>query len=200
MDAKYDETKEVITLHGLGFLQVKLQGGQRLHVWHPDLPRRKCFEHSSIHDHRFGFVSRVLIGTQLSDIYRVAMVENLQTSREPTHIGYLHEGPRTEFGNRPWIPDIKLRVEKYSRDHVPAGNEYRMEPYVYHSTTPGGDGRVATIMRKTVEYGKGAHSLCAVGVTPEIDFDRKQWSEDRLWNIVLDVLGADNLRTIDKDM
>jgi hypothetical protein len=26
-----------ITLHELGFLQVQLQGNQRLHAWHPDL-------------------------------------------------------------------------------------------------------------------------------------------------------------------
>ena len=35
-----DVMTDKITLHGLGFVQVQLEGSQRLHVWHPELPRR----------------------------------------------------------------------------------------------------------------------------------------------------------------
>jgi hypothetical protein len=60
----YTPTKETISLHGLGFIQVKLPANRRLHVWHPDLPRRDCFAYSAIHNHRFGFRSTVLVGHQ----------------------------------------------------------------------------------------------------------------------------------------
>jgi len=60
-----DVMTDKITLHGLGFVQVQLEGGQRLHVWHPELPRRACFKYSAIHDHRFNFTSRVIIGKQI---------------------------------------------------------------------------------------------------------------------------------------
>ena len=92
-------TKDQISLHGLGFLQVKLPGNQRIHVWHPDLPRRKCWESSNIHDHRFGFISRVLVGRQINQLYREVP---FAPASDPTHIAYLHEGNRTTFGNRPW--------------------------------------------------------------------------------------------------
>jgi len=47
----FTPTKETISLHGLGFIQIVLGGNQRMHVWHPDLPRRDCYEHSAIHNH-----------------------------------------------------------------------------------------------------------------------------------------------------
>jgi hypothetical protein len=62
---------EQISVHGLGFIQVKLPNNQRLHVWHPDIPRRACYLHSAIHNHRFSFTSHVLIGTQVNRRYEV---------------------------------------------------------------------------------------------------------------------------------
>lgn len=145
----FKETTEAISLHGLGFLQVKLGAKQRLHVWHPDLPRRKCFEHSAIHDHRFGFSSLILKGTQINDIFSVYETEAI--TMEASHIAYLHEGERSKFGNRPWIPRERLWVGQVSRELVDAGETYHMLPTVFHATTPGGDGRVATLMTKTSE-------------------------------------------------
>lgn len=186
MTTKFEATKETITLHGLGFLQIKLGGNQRLHVWHPELPRRRCFEHSQIHDHRFAFVSRVLVGTQNNVVYADSKPD---IGRPPTHLSYLHEGERTRFGNRPWIPDTLLCLSAFYREQIRSGDEYHMPPYVFHSTHPEGDGRVATLMTKREEGKIGAHSLCKIGIEPDVDFDRRQWPEDKLWSIVIDVLG-----------
>ena len=186
-EGNFAETKEAISLHGLGFLQVKLGAKQRLHVWHPDLPKRRCFEHSQVHDHRFGFDSLVLRGMQINDIFSVyEMGEPLNLTN--THIAYLHEGERSKFGNRPWIPREKLWVGQVSRELVDAGETYHMLPTVFHATTPGGDGRVATLMTKTSESTTGARSLCEIGVEPDVDFDRKQMDPDDMWAIVRDVL------------
>jgi len=37
---------------------------QRMHVWHPRLPRRDCFEHSATQSSLFSFTSRILRGVQ----------------------------------------------------------------------------------------------------------------------------------------
>jgi len=188
----FKETAETISLHGLGFLQVKLGGNQRLHVWHPGLPRRACFEHSAIHDHRFGFNSTVLVGMQVNDLYAVYEpgVANVPDTLEPTHQAYLHEGERSQFGNRPWIPRERVWVPHVNTELVEAGKTYRMLPHVFHATRAGGDGRVATLMTKIEETSTGARSLCTIGVEPDVDFDRRQLTEDEMWDVVRDVLGG----------
>ncbi|QSL90472.1 hypothetical protein [Pseudomonas atacamensis] len=177
-----DVMTDRITLHGLGFVQVQLQGNQRLHVWHPELPRRACFAHSAIHDHRFNFTSRVIVGTQLNHCFRMERCE------EGAYMLYLHEGARTACGGRPWTPDGRANLVLDGQFKVEAGNDYNTIAYEYHGTTPGGDGRVATIMAKRGEYPAGAHSTCTYGVQPDTEFDRYQWSPAQLWEVVSDVL------------
>ena len=177
-----DVMTDKITLHGLGFVQVQLQGNQRLHVWHPELPRRTCFEHSAIHDHRFNFTSRVIVGTQINHEFDMVCHDAGE------FVLYLHEGARTSGGGRPWTPDGRADLVPAGTFEVTAGNDYNTRAYEYHRTEPGGDGRVATIMAKRGEYPAGAHSTCRFGIEPDTDFDRFQWSPAQLWEIVSDVL------------
>ncbi|MEE8608946.1 MAG: hypothetical protein V3S55_15185 [Nitrospiraceae bacterium] len=181
---EFKETKEAISLHGLGFLQIKLGGSQRLHIWHPDLPRRSCFKHSQVHNHRFNFSSTVLKGMQINDTFAV-----FEDETNATHRAYLHEGARGASGNRPWIPREMLWLGHVSRELVDEGETYHMLNEVFHSTTPGGDGRVATLMTKTFEgVIGGARSLCEVGTKPDVDFNRTQMSTDDMWTVVREVL------------
>lgn len=193
MSTVHDPMKEVISLHGLGFIQVQLQGDQRLHVWHPDLPRRRCFEHSAIHNHRFSFDSHVLVGEQINISYSV-----LDASEEAaTHRLYLHEGPRSANGGRPWEPNAPVIMHEERQQVVPAGLIYRMYAYDFHRTEPGGDGRVATLMIKTGEGKHGAMSSCRIGVQPDTDFDRFQLPPAELWAYVIEVLGGRRMAVID---
>lgn len=179
-----DVMTDKITLHGLGFVQVQLPANQRLHVWHPELPRRHCFEFSAIHNHRFDFTSQVLVGEQIN-------IDYIPTeSGVSTHILYLHEGPRSSRGGRPWFRDGFVRMVESGRQTVKAGQTYHMRAYDYHRTEPGGDRKTATIMAKTFEGHTGAHSTCEIGVEPDADFDRYQWSPSQLWEIVSDVLAG----------
>lgn len=182
-----DVMTDKITLHGLGFVQVQLQGNQRLHVWHPELPRRACFEHSAIHNHRFDFESRVLVGTQINIPYGDFSSASACFIRE-THELYLHEGARTARGGRPWVPNGRVDMRELYSQAVSAGSTYHMKAYDFHRTDPGGDGKVATIMTKGWEGKKGAQSSCVIGIEPDGDFDRYQWSPAKLWEIVADVL------------
>ncbi|WP_392889767.1 hypothetical protein ACF6ZU_00350 [Pseudomonas migulae] len=177
-----DVMTDKITLHGLGFVQVQLQGNQRLHAWHPELPRRACFEQSAIHDHRFDFVSRVLVGAQINHCY------DMQRHDDGDYALYLHECKRSANGGRPWTPDGRAYLNHEHMHMITAGYEYMSTAYDYHRTEPGGDGRVATVMRKLREYPQGAHSTCWFGIQPDTDFDRFQWSPAKLWEVVSDVL------------
>ncbi|MDP9657068.1 UNVERIFIED_ORG: hypothetical protein J2W87_005014 [Pseudomonas putida] len=150
--------------------------------FHPELPRRACFEHSAIHDHRFDFVSRALVGTQINQVYAI------QRKHDGEFVPYLHEGKRTANGGRPWAPDGHADLTPLPSFEVPAGKDYDSTAYVYHRTEPDGDGRVTTIMAKRGEYPAGVHSTRTYGVQPDTDFDRYQWSPSRLWEIVADVM------------
>jgi hypothetical protein len=186
----FEPTEDTISLHGLGFIQVKLGGNQRLHVWHPDLPRRSCFEHSAIHDHRFSFTSRVLVGTQINHMVVPEAPDWSVPANNPTHIAYVHEGPRGAHGGRPWIEDGRCAMREWKVETVEAGSWYEVNAYQPHWTEPGGDGRVATLMTKTWEGTRGAHSFCKIGVEPDVAFNRKQWGVALLWSIVTEVLGS----------
>ena len=177
-----DVMTDKITLHGLGFIQVQLEGNQRLHVWHPELPRRACVEHSAIHDHRFNFMSRVIVGTQINHEYDMVRHDAGE------FMLYLHEGARTAGGGRPWTPDGRANLVLAYTGEIKAGNDYNTQAYHFHRTEPGGDGRVATIMAKRGVYPAGAHSTCRLGIQPDTEFDRFQWSPAQLWEVVSDVL------------
>lgn len=184
MSTAHDPMKAPISLHGLGFIQVQLQGGQRLHVWHPDLPRRRCFEHSAIHNHRFGFRSQVLVGEMENIRYEAAI------HPDGEYIAYRHEGARQDGGGRPWNAVERVALTEQRTERLPAGAAYHMGAYDFHCTRPAGDGRVATIMQKTGDHSRGATSLCKADIEPDTDFDRFQLSPAQLWTYVFEVLGA----------
>jgi hypothetical protein len=147
-----------------------------------ELPRRACFEHSATHDHRFNFTSRVIVGTQFNHEFKLVRHDAGE------FVLYLHEGARTAGGGRSWTPDGRADMVQVGTIGIPAANDYNTQAYVFHRTEPGGDGRGATIMSKRGEYPAGAHSTCRFGIQADTDFDRFQWSQARLWEIVIDVL------------
>jgi hypothetical protein len=191
-----------ISLHGLGFVQVQLQSEDlRLHVWHPDLPRRKCFQHSQIHDHRFGFESQILVGSMANHRYTVSNLSMLDREIFPHevchrdfpnkgYVAYRHDGTRnSETGNRPWDFNGFVYAEPRDPEVIRAGERYFMAPYEFHRTEPLGDGRVVTLMRKTTKrQEKGATSLCRPLIQPDVDFDRYQLPDEELWQFVFDAL------------
>lgn len=174
----FTPTKETISLHGLGFIQLVLPGNQRLHVWHPDLPRRKCFEHSPVHNHRFGFTSRVLKGVQKNQ--RV----DLEFARDGSHILISHNGPRSEKGGRESYPVAECNVHYRKVETYYPGDEYVMPMYEYHHTP--NNGVVITLMQKQEEGIIHANSVIREGIDFDYDFDRFQLPPERLYQFVVD--------------
>ncbi len=63
-----------IHFFGLGFIQIKLEAQERVHVYHPELP---AFVDEP-HDHRYDFQSTVLLGSMTNTLYEfVRSEENL---------------------------------------------------------------------------------------------------------------------------
>lgn len=174
----FTPTKETISLHGLGFIQLKLGANQRLHVWHPDLPRRKCFEFSAIHNHRFGFTSRVLKGVQKN--VRV----DIELAQSGSHQVISHNGPRSERGGRISYPVAECNIYRRDVEEYCAGQRYVMPQYEYHCTPC--EGVVITLMEKHEEGQVHANSLVVNGVDFDYDFDRFQLSPAQLYEFVVD--------------
>lgn len=179
----FTPTKESISLHGLGFIQVALPGKQRLHVWHPDLPRRNCFEHSGVHNHRFSFDSRVLKGIQKN--VRVDM----ELAKDGSHDVISHNGPRSEKGGRLSYPVAVCNLHEGMVEAYGPGESYHMPLWQYHHTP--NDGIVVTLMQKLEESTTAhANSICRRGVDFHYDFDRFQLSPDELYGFVVEALAS----------
>lgn len=183
MDKDFTPTKETVSLHGLGFIQVVLPGNQRLHVWHPELPRRACYEHSSIHNHRFGFVSRVLKGT-LVNVH--IEIELARYGSHGSHVIISHNGPRSPRGGRESFPVAHCNVYESSREEYQPGQQYSIPMGAYHYTP--NSGIVVTLMTKLNEGRIHANSICRRGVEFDQDFDRFQLSPERLMDFVVEAL------------
>lgn len=178
----FTPTKETISLHGLGFIQLVLGGNQRMHVWHPDLPRRNCYEHSAVHNHRFGFISRVLKGVQVNQRCELEIVK----PETGSHVLISHNGPRSEKGGRLSYPVADVNIIERKVERYAAGEEYTMAPFEYHHTPC--DGIVITVLRKLEEHKIHANSVCRRGVEFHYGFDRFQIAPAELFAFVIDAL------------
>lgn len=180
MPKDFAPTKETVSLHGLGFIQLVLPRNRRLHVWHPTLPRRDCYQHSAIHNHRFGFISKVLKGTQINVPVDIELV------RFGTHSVISHNGPRSPLGGRESYPVAECNVYERNVQRIPVGDEYIMQPGAYHHTPV--EGIVITLMTKCEETNIHANSIIRKGVEFHQAFDRFQWSTDTLMDVVKEAL------------
>ncbi len=176
----FTPTAETISAHGLGFVQIKLPANRRMHVWHPALPRRACFDHSAIHNHRFSFRSTVLIGTQINQ--RVDLVLH----PEGTHDVISHDGPRSDKGGRLSFVAGRANVRYRTEERYGPGETYVMPQLEYHHTP--NSGVVVTLIEKLSE---GEIHACSTIERPhkfDQDFDRFEWSPQQLWQVVLEAL------------
>lgn len=176
----FTPTAEQISLHGLGFIQVKLPGNRRMHVWHPDLPRRSCYYWSAIHNHRFGFRSTVLVGEQVNQRVTVVASEHGEYDR------ISHDGPRSEKGGRLSYVAERVTLWRGKAETYGPGDSYVMQPLEYHETP--NSGVVVTIMEKLHEGEVHASSLIAHGREFDQTFDRFQLPESSLWGFVVEAL------------
>lgn len=189
-----DPMRDKITLHGLGFIQVQLTENTRLHVWHPELPRRRCFEHSKVHNHRWGFRSRVLVGRLKDRRFE------FEPSSNGNHMRYEHGSARGTCGGRGWEPvERGMLIEHCPRILHAGGSSYHTSAYDYHTSEPMDDGIVVTLLDKEYTNDRPASSICRLDIEPETDFDRYQLAPVSLMAIVSHALchgGIDGISAI----
>jgi len=176
----FTPTKENLTLHGLGFLQLKLPANRRLHVWHPNLPRRACYEHSPVHNHRFSFYSTVLIGAQVNQRC------DLIVHPEGTNDLISHDGPRRSTGSRESFVAGRVNVQMRDIEVYTPGQSYHMPELQYHHTP--NTGVVVTLMEKLSEGSIHACSVIERPYTFDQEFDRLQLSQEQMWAFVSEAL------------
>jgi hypothetical protein len=167
-------------VHGNGFMQLDLDANKRLNIWgHPDLPRQKV--DTSIHDHRFGFISKVIVGELIQTSYDVSVFST------PTHQVFtpvVREGEDTVLAATPEL------LQPYILDQriVHAGQEYQMPPRAFHTSKA----RIptATLLIKTLmRSADPVRVLVPIGRLPDNDFNRNAFDADTLWRIAAEVLG-----------
>jgi hypothetical protein len=176
--------KEQISLHGLGFMQIVLQGNYRLHIWHPSLPRRECFDLSAIHNHRFSFRSTVLVGTQVNQRFNV--IEHQDDIGEYVRIS--HDGARTGFGNRESFVEGSADISPMPIECYEVGQSYEMPIGQYHETP--NHGVVVTLMEKLSITEVHASSLLKRGGRYDQNFDRFAIPAFKLWQLAGEAVGV----------
>lgn len=158
-----------LNLHPNGFVQFELgHRGLRLHAWGSDLPTQGG--NARLHDHRFGFQSRVLVG-ELFNItypfwketpegaYEVWGCTAKTDDNERQMQGVRRLGHRIELG-----PGLQEKVEAPKGRYVMHAREFHLT----HVEAP-----TLTLMRKTDEArGHTARILMPVAETYEHDFRR----------------------------
>ncbi len=170
-------------VHPNGFIQLDLDEAHRLHVWHPGLPYRQRTYHS-IHDHVFGFKSRVYSGQLVNVVY-------LLDRHSPTGRAYsvwhaVQTGPEESV--------LKQVPNKYTVtlivDHlqvVSIGQTYIVDRSVLHENLF--NEPTLTVIEKfdsTIYQDDLAapRVLVPCGVQPDNDFRRDDVDVTVLWDLV----------------
>lgn len=173
-------------VHGNGFIQVDIDPKRRLHVWHPDVPRRRV--PTPIHDHVFSFNSYVFQGRLLNVQWDVTYCY----WQDRTYGVY---EPRQAEGHDTKLVSTGQGVRLFQFESALVGavgpDTYFMSAGKFHESVPLSP--CATIMTKfakTMKEGGGTpRVLVPRGMEPDNDFNRHTFAADRLWDIVGRVTG-----------
>lgn len=192
----FDELRAVgrdIRLHGNRFLQIDLDpaGRQRLHLWSDVLPSAQACP-TPWHDHVFDFTSVVLSGELVDVRYKVYPAFASTSRRRLTYARYrseLRNGQDTQLIPVADVPECLLFPERVQ--HFKRGDRYRCAAGEIHAS--GYVGHAVTLFTKmpndeSARYPEYPVVFCPVGRQPDNSYDRYEYGEERLWNIVGHVL------------
>lgn len=168
-------------IHGNGFIQLDVSD-QRLHIWHPNLPRQEV--PTQIHNHRFGFVSQVLLGRQLNICYDVWYQNELKAG---THLVYQVQTREGEDTILVPMADLYCTINIRYSQVIPQGYAYQFSPLDYHESAP--LEHTATLMTKTISINEfNPTILCRKDQEPDNNFQRYEQPQDLIWEIVEETL------------
>lgn len=145
------------SIHGNGFLQVHVEGdrSRRVHVWHQSIPRQTVY--TGVHNHRFGFKSKVLFGTMRHKKYDIV----------PDLAGSFC---RYRVDGRALVDDgVRIAVDLTANDLYSTGTEYAFPPGAWHETLAESEALV-TLFEKTEVTEQPVYVAVPFGQLPDNDF------------------------------
>lgn len=165
-------------VHPNGFLQLDLtnDGSERLHIWHPDLPRQKTY--TGTHDHIFDMSSTVIKGR----LWQVIKRYTLEHRTEPTHEVYMAQYTAKSQSKLEGTGVLVQQLPEYP-GLVYVNQTYTQPAFTFHESRPG-DEIVVTLMSKDRVYEGHPRVLVPLDRKPDNDFERENAPEDFLWEII----------------
>lgn len=152
-----------IELHPNGFLRLHKdedEYGQKIHVFVNGLPSQQVY--TGIHNHRFGFKSKVLLGKLEHRVYKViecgAGTHKLWApSSDPDHPGTLY------------CTDIEVAIILKHVQFLEPGETYSLDPYEYHEVRTD---FAVTRFQKTVIHDEPPRVVVPRMIEPDNSFKR----------------------------
>lgn len=177
-----------IRLHPNGFIQVDLPASpfglrQRLHVWHPNIRTGHQQESTGVHDHVYGFHSRIIHGSMTHISYRIdydpegqfVIYEQKKTDREDTVL-VCQEYP------------VELFLTEDETRNFHEGEDYFVHKYDFHQVIVAGF--CATLITITDESNEGgARVVFHKNRKPLKGFSRYTHDPKKLWEAVEETIG-----------
>ena len=178
-----------LRVHGNGFIQLDVTPSRRLHFWgHPSIPRQKVA--CPIHDHVFGFHSRVIKG----EIVNVTFLDDVIGFDYEVHGVVYKEGegtilePRTIRDSR--VPELcGLRV--VSVEHVSKFNSYGVRAGEIHDAfayVP----TITSLDKLDAEFigaSTGARVFIPFGTHPDNEFQRDDFDQNFVKSLAFEIAG-----------
>lgn len=178
MDIDYLKSLGEPSFFGLGFLQLKADNITRYHFWHPDLDGSEFA--NEWHDHRYSFVSSVLIGSITNELVMPEMVDVLSDPSDDTVYDLISV---CCAGNPPF--DIgKCRVIPIGEFTTYEGGYYNLDHGAFHRTIVTGK-CMTQLTRGPVVKDRARVITPNHAGSPFVP----AMSSDRMWEIIRDIVG-----------
>lgn len=109
---------QMVHYFGLGFIQLKLNDSERLHFYTEEI--KKTVEEEEVHNHRYNFVSTIISGRLLQEVYeidRMAIDNPYYVTQETCNSEDKREFPKVECNINHVFTGQYLVGEAYYIDH-----------------------------------------------------------------------------------
>ena len=155
---------------GLGFIQVKTTAHERYHFWHPELMANVAPE--DIHDHRYGFTSRIIRGSMIHETYELEYSVFADRERYYVSCDQANPGPVGEKMPCTVKQTGSYLLKEGSYYHLPQGQFHRVKAdvCVTHVVRQTPAVELARVIRP-----KNAPHICPFAV---------KMPEDALWKLM----------------
>lgn len=122
---------------GLGFIQIKIDDSNRVHIYSPELP---AFVESP-HDHRYNFVSKVLRGRLVNKVWEefidIKLTPGTENWREPNSTIEIDYVSCQQSGEALQVPEsYESTVDYVDSFEINEGSSYYISRNTFHTVAP----------------------------------------------------------------